>query len=149
MNKKLYKSNDKVLFGVCGGFAEYFQVDVVMVRILWVISVMVFGIGFLPYIICAIVMPEKPKGMDVSYYDKGSSYGSGEGYSDEDGSKKNGEVKDNTKLFGFALICLGGYVLLRNYLPIHFFINWKLIMPIGLILGGGYMLFKGAGDKDE
>lgn len=148
MNKKLYKSNDRVLFGVCGGFAEYFQVDVVMVRILWVVSVMVFGIGFLPYIICAIVMPEKPKGLDVGYY-SGNKDENDENYSNQDGYEKGSVGKDNTKMLGFALICVGGYVLLKNYLPIHFILNWKLIMPIGLIVGGGYMLFKGAGDNNE
>lgn len=149
MNKKLYKSNDKVLFGVCGGFAEYFQIDVVMVRILWVISVMVFGFGFLPYIICAIVMPQRPEGMEVDYYNEKKSYDGSESYSNNDEYSKNSDPKDNSKLFGLALICVGGYVLLRNYLPFHFFINWKLIMPVAFILGGGYLIFKGTGDKNE
>ncbi|MBO5953905.1 MAG: PspC domain-containing protein [Oscillospiraceae bacterium] len=61
MKKKLYKSNtDKKLDGVCGGIAEYFNVDSTLIRLAWVILSMCVGSGVLAYIICAIVMPRKP-----------------------------------------------------------------------------------------
>lgn len=60
MREKLYKSsNDKKLFGVCGGIAEYFGFKSSIVRLLWVVSVIVYGAGFLPYIVCAILMPKR------------------------------------------------------------------------------------------
>ena len=61
--KKLYKSEtDKKLAGVCGGIAEYFNIDSTIVRLIWVIIAFVFGTGLLAYIICALVMPDKPTG---------------------------------------------------------------------------------------
>lgn len=50
-NKSLKRSsNDKVFAGVCGGIAEYFEINTLLVRILFLIS----GIGLLPYILMAI-----------------------------------------------------------------------------------------------
>jgi len=58
--KKLYKSDtDKKIAGVCGGIAEYFNVDPALVRIGWVVVGCLAGSGLLAYIICAIVMPRK------------------------------------------------------------------------------------------
>jgi len=49
---------DKKLAGVCGGLAEYFDLDSMMVRIVFVIAVLGFGIGILPYIILWLVLPK-------------------------------------------------------------------------------------------
>lgn len=58
MKKKLYKSAvDKKLCGVCGGIAEYFDIDSTIVRLVWVIFTCFGGAGILAYIIAAIVMP--------------------------------------------------------------------------------------------
>jgi phage shock protein C len=46
--------------GVCLGFAEYFDVDVTMVRVVWLVTALLTCIGFIPYIIAWIVMPEEP-----------------------------------------------------------------------------------------
>ncbi len=61
MTKKLYKSNtDKKLDGVCGGIAEYFDIDSTIVRLAWVLFSCMGGSGLLLYIVAAIVMPRKP-----------------------------------------------------------------------------------------
>ena len=61
MKKKLYKSNtEKKLDGVCGGIAEYFDVDPTVIRLAWVIFSLCGGSGLIAYIICAIIMPRKP-----------------------------------------------------------------------------------------
>ncbi len=60
MPKRLYRSSkDRVLLGVCGGLGEYFNVDPVLIRVIWAISILAFGTGILIYIIAAILMPEK------------------------------------------------------------------------------------------
>ena len=46
--------------GVCLGFAEYFDLDVTIVRVIWLITAIMSGIGVIPYIIAWIVMPEEP-----------------------------------------------------------------------------------------
>ena len=59
-NKKLYRSNeDKKIFGVCGGIAEYFEIDSTIVRVGWIILSCAFGSGILAYLIAALCMPTK------------------------------------------------------------------------------------------
>ncbi len=59
--KKLYKSStDKKLAGVCGGIAEYFDIDSTLVRLGWVVFCALGGSGVLAYIIAALVMPDRP-----------------------------------------------------------------------------------------
>ena len=61
MNKKLYKSKvDKKLAGVCGGLAEYFELDPTIVRLVAVILILGWGSGLLAYIIAALVMSDNP-----------------------------------------------------------------------------------------
>lgn len=61
MKKKLYKSNtNKMLEGVCGGIAEYFDIDPTIVRLGWVVFCALGGSGILAYIIAAIIIPSTP-----------------------------------------------------------------------------------------
>lgn len=56
--KKLYKStSNKMISGVCGGIAEYINLDPTIVRLLWVVFCFMGGAGLLAYIIAAIIMP--------------------------------------------------------------------------------------------
>ena len=58
-DKKLYRSNtDKKIFGVCGGIAEYLNIDSTIIRLLWILTICVFGTGILAYFLAALVMPE-------------------------------------------------------------------------------------------
>jgi phage shock protein PspC (stress-responsive transcriptional regulator) len=60
MKKKLYKSQeDKKICGVCGGIAEYFDLDSTIIRLAWVLLTIFGGSGLLIYIIAALVMPSK------------------------------------------------------------------------------------------
>jgi phage shock protein C len=58
--KKLYKvEQGKMLCGVCGGIAEYFDVDPSLVRIGWVLLTFFAGSSIIAYIIAAIILPNK------------------------------------------------------------------------------------------
>ena len=62
MNKRLYKSNtDKMLDGVCGGIAEYFNIDSTLVRLGWVLMCALGGSGIPAYIVAAIIIPRSPE----------------------------------------------------------------------------------------
>lgn len=56
--RKLYKSRNRMLCGVCGGIGEYLNLDPTVIRLLWIIFSFVGGCGILAYIIAAIVIPE-------------------------------------------------------------------------------------------
>lgn len=61
MTKRLYRSNrEKMLFGVCGGIAEYFNLDPTLIRLAWVIFCAMGGSGILAYIVAAIIIPVSP-----------------------------------------------------------------------------------------
>lgn len=55
--KQLTKSKDKKICGVCGGIAEYFDIDPTLVRLAWAGSFVLFGIGAIAYLVAALVMP--------------------------------------------------------------------------------------------
>lgn len=61
MEKKLYKIDEgKKLDGVCGGIAEYFNIDPTLVRLVWaLVTLCTVGVGLIGYLICAIIMPRK------------------------------------------------------------------------------------------
>lgn len=62
MNKKLYKIEEgKMLDGVCGGIAEYFDIDPTVVRLAWVFLSFLGFSGIIAYIIAAIIIPRKPQ----------------------------------------------------------------------------------------
>lgn len=61
--KKLYRSNvNQTIYGVAGGLAEYFKIDVTVVRLLWIILILATGIfpGVILYFLMALVIPKKP-----------------------------------------------------------------------------------------
>ena len=61
MEKKLRRSNDKMLAGVCAGIAEYFGLEVSMVRIGYV-AISIFSVGFpglILYIAMALIIPQQ------------------------------------------------------------------------------------------
>ena len=58
--KRIYKITEgKKLCGVCGGIAEYFDIDPTLVRVGWALFTLFAGFGLLAYIICAIIFPNK------------------------------------------------------------------------------------------
>ncbi|MEW5920014.1 MAG: PspC domain-containing protein [Bacillota bacterium] len=60
----LYRSQkNRIIGGVAGGLGEYFGVDVVMVRLLWVLAIFLGGGGLLVYIIAWIIIPDERKAL--------------------------------------------------------------------------------------
>ena len=63
MKKQLRRSTEnKVIAGVCGGIAEYYDIDPTLIRLAWVLFCALGGSGVLAYIIAAIIIPEAPAG---------------------------------------------------------------------------------------
>ena len=60
--KKLYRSRTQRIFaGICGGISEYFNIDVTLIRVIWLLIVIFSGIfpGLLAYVIAIFVIPNK------------------------------------------------------------------------------------------
>jgi phage shock protein PspC (stress-responsive transcriptional regulator) len=58
MEKKLRRSANKMIAGVCGGLAEYLGMDATIVRVIYALLVLFGGVGILLYIILALLMPK-------------------------------------------------------------------------------------------
>ena len=62
MVKNIYRSRgQKVLGGVCGGIGEYFNIDPVLVRLIWIGLTILGGLGFIMYLVCWLIVPLEPK----------------------------------------------------------------------------------------
>ena len=57
-DKKLSRSNNKMIGGVCAGIADYLGLDPTIVRIVWVLMLFFAGFGILLYLILWIIMPK-------------------------------------------------------------------------------------------
>ncbi|MBI4043393.1 MAG: PspC domain-containing protein [Candidatus Diapherotrites archaeon] len=58
--KRFYRSKERILGGVCGGLAKYFNVDPVLVRVGWVaLTLLSMGLGLLLYLVLWLVAPEE------------------------------------------------------------------------------------------
>ncbi len=61
--KRIYRSTtNKMLGGVCQGLANYFNIDVTLVRIAWVVLTLMGGAGIFAYLLCWIIIPASPYG---------------------------------------------------------------------------------------
>ncbi|OHA91275.1 MAG: PspC domain-containing protein [Candidatus Zambryskibacteria bacterium RIFCSPHIGHO2_01_FULL_49_18] len=66
-HKKLYRSDtDKVFAGICGGLAEFFDIDSVLLRLLWLLIVVFTGFvpGVIAYIFAILIIPKKPTNLN-------------------------------------------------------------------------------------
>jgi phage shock protein C len=127
--KKFYRSrNDRVIFGVCGGLAEYFQIDGVLIRALFVLLTFTGGFGILLYLILAVVTPLEPKK-------------SGEAIPTIDPEN----FTDKHNFLGVIVIFLGLVLLLQQIF--RFYFNWSLLVAILILCLGVYILIKDAHKK--
>ena len=61
VEKQLFRSDERIFGGVCGGIAEYLEVDPNVIRVLWVLVTVFTGFvaGIIAYIVCWIIIPER------------------------------------------------------------------------------------------
>ncbi|MCX7876722.1 MAG: PspC domain-containing protein [Melioribacteraceae bacterium] len=135
MKKKLYRSRkEKIIGGVAGGLGDYFNIDPVIVRVLFVVLSILHGSGILVYFILWIVIPEEP--FEIAYGIKDDTQ-------QNDNENKNindnlplAEIKKNntpTLITGGILIFIGIIFLLNNIIPSF---NLSDLFPYILILVG-------------
>lgn len=140
--KKLYRSKkDRIVFGVCGGLAEYFQVDVLIIRLIFLALVFGAGSGILIYLIFAILVPSESE----IIFDEKKAEKKAEEFFSEIGVKTKKlsyelKVGDWRFLFGFFLVIVGLSSLLSNIWP--FSLLWHNFWPLFLIFVGILIIFK-------
>jgi len=140
-----------MLAGVCGGLAEYFSIDPVIVRLIFVLAVIFGGSGILAYIILWIVIPEKP--FFITPFNTQQPKDESTSSSDEKKSENTQfnmnaiyeKPQNNRSIYaGAFLILLGGIFLLDNFVPrFHFGDFWPLIL-----IGLGFVIILNARNKN-
>jgi len=132
--KKLVRPEQgKVFFGVAKGIADYFEIDPVIVRIIFVILTLWDGLGIILYIVGIIAIPSSENSTNIK----------------KDETKLNqslvkNEKSDNTKIFGLLLILLGVVILLQNLIPQ---INFAKFWPVILVALGLAILINNSREK--
>ena len=129
--KRLYKSRrNKMIDGVCGGIAEYFDVDPTIVRTLMVFSTLLGGSGFILYIVGMIIMPVNPSHQQPSQP-----------------VEPHPGRSDRHRFWAVLLILVGALILITNLGWFAAFrwwhLSWGTVFPIILILiGVGFILMQ-------
>jgi phage shock protein C len=134
MTKKLYRSKtEKMLGGVSGGLADYFEVDVTLVRLIWLISLL-SGVGFLLYFFAWILIPLNPAHTGISL-EKTEVELRQEIVSVDPEEMARSKAK-NQRFIGIALIGIGGVYIINQIMP-WFTLSktWPLLFVIiGLVI---------------
>ena len=151
-DKRLMRSRtEKMWAGVCGGFAEYFSVDPVLVRLVAVVvTIATFPIGLIGYIVCMIVMPEAPArapaaaGAAAASTAEGTG-GDGPAQAPATASPGAGGAGVHPGTIGGLILVVVGALLLMANLDIFdwgFFryIRWRYLWPVALIVIGVVMI---------
>ena len=136
--KRLVRSqSDRLLGGVCSGIAQYFNIDLALLRVLWLVFSFFYGIGILLYLIFLIVLP----------------------YQENEKEPKSKQSVQWGLLAGVVLVMIGLVTLLQNYWPIPLFfvpdwfeflsLQWEYVWPFLLILFGIYLILRGPGKSQE
>ncbi|RLE09234.1 PspC domain-containing protein [Candidatus Aerophobetes bacterium] len=148
VTKKLYRSRkDRIIGGVCGGIAEYFNIDPVLVRIIAVLTILINGIGIIAYIIAWIIIPQepdqKPEKEKSGLREKAEEIVQDIGERIRKGS--NSDRKRSNAVVALILISLGILFLLNNFLPRF---NFGRLWPLILVVIGLAILAQGSKKKD-
>jgi phage shock protein PspC (stress-responsive transcriptional regulator) len=152
-NRRLYRSRTDVMIGgVCAGVAEYFGVDVTLVRLLWALAALFPPApGVLAYIIAWIIVPVRP-----AFSASETRMGEGE-IVDERDAIEPGEQRPaverqewsreaRRKMAGLVLLAIGSLLLTRNLFP---WFDLDRFWPVVLIVAGLALVFRNAGSRSS
>ncbi len=155
MDRRLYRSRtDRMIWGVCGGLAKYFNIDPVLVRIIFVLLTLANGIGIVAYIIMAIVVPlegssaatprettrenieEIKKSATDFSKDVRDTFARPAPPPEEEVASRH----RNRNILGIVLILVGVIVLLAS-LNVLWWFRWSFFWPVILIVIGLLIIF--------
>lgn len=154
MKKRLYRSrSDRMISGVCGGLAEYFNADPTIVRLIAVLLVFLNGVGILAYLIMAIVVPLEgskraaPKNTIKENVEEIKETATELGREirstfAEDNDKPEAENKTHQRgrnIIGIILIVLGVLFLLGSF-NLLWWLRWGNLWPLILVAIGALII---------
>lgn len=124
--------------GVAGGLGDYFDIDPVIIRVLFILTAFAWGVSVIAYILLWIVLPENPDEVE-NYYDFVNDPNKDmnmNNFADFDDSKQK---KDRRVIAGAFLIILGSIILLDKLTD---WLSFSYVWPLFLVAIGGYLIYK-------
>jgi phage shock protein C len=144
MAKILYRSRtERMIAGVCGGLAEYFDIDPTLVRLIAVALTLAGGSGILAYFIFWLVVPQKP--LNLASVDNPTMASSTVETEDVDSEASN-ETSSAALFIGIVLTVMGFLFLVGNFISLAWF-SFSKLWPLVLIAIGIIVILKGTGSK--
>jgi phage shock protein C len=143
-SRKLYRSNKEyIVLGVCGGLAEYFSIDPILVRLIFIALTLGGGSGVLVYIVLALVIPKEiGKAKVIDREEKIEEFATNVGEKVKKLGKeiKIADIKKDGRggFLAWGVIGLGVVLLFNQMAPGWF--RWDLFWPVIVILAGVYLL---------
>ncbi|MFO7882290.1 MAG: PspC domain-containing protein [Kosmotogaceae bacterium] len=136
--KRLYKSRkEKMIDGVCGGIAEYANVDPTIIRLIFFLLIFAGGAGIILYLIAMIIMPRKPIKEDETVHEEVTEENT------EEGKKERVSPESSKIILAAIIIVIGIFLLLNAFLPAGWFtLSWKILLGIILVAGGGIIIYR-------
>lgn len=133
--KRLFRSKkDRMIAGVCGGLADYFQVDPVLIRALFAVAGFMGGMGLLLYILLAIITPEEG---DTHQSDSVSGeINSGSATIEEPPLHLPNMTEDRRWIFGVVLVGIGAILFLSALPGVIPWWGWNFLWPVVIIVLG-------------
>jgi len=140
--KKLYRlPKEGKVAGVCAGLADYLELDVTLVRLVFVVLTLASGgFGILIYIILAVVMPI---GAGARPTNAGSNHIGDNVQALAEEVKSNGGLNRLRNYTGAILVGLGIWLLLVQFFPTWAWFNWDIVWPAVLVILGLTLVLKG------
>ena len=154
MEKRLYRSrSDRMIWGVCGGLARYFDMNVTIIRVIAVLSIFLGSVGIWAYIILAIVVPledsraTEPKDTIKENVEEMKETASELGRELRSGLARDGEPSAATEgrhhrrnVLGIVLIVVGILFLLGNF-DLFWWFRWGTLWPLVIVAIGALIVF--------
>lgn len=134
------------IFGVCAGLAEYFDMDVTLMRVVYVlITFATGGAMVMLYVILALILPvsDAKKNQNANLEVNDNPIGEKIERLGKD-LKENGAIFRARNYMGIFLIIIGTWLLLSQFMPDLLNWQWDYVWPILLILAGILVLFRGS-----
>ena len=133
--KKIYRSRkNRIIFGVCGGLAEYFGISPLLIRLLFILLVMAGGSGIFLYLILAVFMPKEENKVDLNKDNLAEEAKRRTKELAEEIKRNESWIKNSRNVFGLILIILGLNLLFSQLFHVNFFnsiawgVAWALII---------------------
>jgi phage shock protein PspC (stress-responsive transcriptional regulator) len=144
--KKLYRSKtDRIIFGICGGLGEYFEIDPLVFRILFILLTFTGGSGVIIYILLAIIIPgsdgQKLKSVEVKNVIDEAQEKTQDIAAE---IKKNGSwIKNVKNIVGLVIVLIGLNIFFEQVFKVNAFsfINWGIIWAVVIVLIGVKIIF--------